>query len=237
MGIYEIAKKKVYFEACGDTLISRAKKYKIDDSKIDKNDCDIIIELDDKEFIEYKEKHKHYGYSALEYAWVGTKFYRGLLELDGMYLHSSVVAVDDKAYIFSADSGVGKSTHTRLWKEYFGERAEIINDDKPAILFENGEIRAYGTPFCGKNDINENKGVVIQSLCFLERGERNEIEKIGTEDAIRRLYCQLLYSDNEEQMIKLLNLIDVFLRNIQVYVLKCTISEEAVKTAYEEMSK
>ena len=236
MPVYKIATKKVFIEPKGEILKSRAEKYRVRED-IKKSKCDIVIDLNNEKFKEYNEKYKRYGYDALEYAYVGTDFYKALLEFDGFFLHSSVVAVDEKAYIFSADSGVGKSTHTRLWKEYFKERAEIINDDKPAIICGENSIRAYGTPFCGKNDINENKSVEVKVLCFLERGDTNEIKKIKTDEAIRRLYVQLLYSDKENEMRKLLSLLDEFLNKVEVYVLKCTISEEAVKVAYEEMSK
>ena len=51
-------------------------------------------------------------------------------------LHSSAVVADGKAYLFTADSGTGKSTHTQLWPRMFGDRAYILNDDKPALLDE-----------------------------------------------------------------------------------------------------
>ncbi|MFR5584255.1 MAG: hypothetical protein ACLTLQ_10945 [[Clostridium] scindens] len=61
-------------------------------------------------------------------------FIENLFRKGGMMLHASAVEVDGKAYLFSADSGTGKSTHTKQWQNYFGkERALIINDDKPAI--------------------------------------------------------------------------------------------------------
>ena len=47
--------------------------------------------------------------------------------------HGSVVAVNGKGYLFTAKSGTGKSTHTRLWRELLGEAAFMINDDKPFL--------------------------------------------------------------------------------------------------------
>ena len=73
-----------------------------------------------------------------------------------MLLHSSAVVVDGYAYLFSADSGTGKSTHTGLWKQHFGDRAYIINDDKPAIRKVDGEWYVFGTPWSGKTDTSVN---------------------------------------------------------------------------------
>lgn len=47
--------------------------------------------------------------------------------------HGSAIAVDGEAYIFTAKSGTGKSTHVRLWREMLGDRAVMVNDDKPLI--------------------------------------------------------------------------------------------------------
>ena len=63
----------------------------------------------------------------------GNQFYRALLDFDGMMLHASAVAVDGKAYLFSGQSGIGKSTHTGLWKQTFGDQVKLFNDDKPAL--------------------------------------------------------------------------------------------------------
>ena len=76
-------------------------------------------------------------------------FYRALLENDGFYLHASAVCVDGRAYLFSGPSGMGKTTHTRLWQQIFGEKAQVINDDKPALRCLEGIWYAYGTPWCG----------------------------------------------------------------------------------------
>ena len=47
-----------------------------------------------------------------------------------LLFHGSVIAVDGEGYLFTAKSGTGKSTHTRIWKQIFGDRATIFNDDK-----------------------------------------------------------------------------------------------------------
>ena len=42
-------------------------------------------------------------------------FNRKIIHRGAMLVHSSALVFDGKAYLFSADSGVGKSTHTKMW--------------------------------------------------------------------------------------------------------------------------
>lgn len=108
-----------------------------------------------------------------EYMLTGSDFYTELIKYNGILLHSSCVVVDDYAYVFSADSGTGKSTHTQLWLEHFGDRAYILNDDKPAIRLIDGKVYACGTPWSGKYDYSTPKIVELAGICFLQRSETN----------------------------------------------------------------
>ena len=106
------------------------------------------------------------------------EFYYSLLRFGGFMLHSSAVVMDGEAYLFSAPSGTGKSTHTALWLETFGGRARILNDDKPAIMVENGSVTACGTPWSGKSDLNLNLRVPLRGICMLERSKSNFIQPL-----------------------------------------------------------
>ena len=75
-------------------------------------------------------------------------------EYDTFLFHGSCVAVDGAAYCFTAKSGTGKSTHTRLWREMPGERAVMINDDKPLIRIRDGQATVFGTPWDGKHHLS-----------------------------------------------------------------------------------
>ena len=113
---------------------------------------------------------------AAEYMGTGTYFARQLLRFDGFQLHSSAVMLDGKAYLFSAPSGTGKSTHTEKWCRLFG--AKLLNDDKPALRCQDGTWMAYGTPWSGKHDLSEPVGVPLGGIAFLKRGEENRIYRM-----------------------------------------------------------
>ena len=154
---------------------------------------------------------------------------------DAFLLHASVVEVDGRSYAFSAPSGTGKSTHTRLWLETFGKRARIINGDKPIMRFVGDELMVYGTPWCGKEGYNINTSSPLSALCFINRGAENKIKKADEEDAVTRLFHQILLPEDEETMTCLFDLLDRMVCKIPIYELYCNISQEAAEVAYNGM--
>lgn len=163
-------------------------------------------------------------------------FYMQLLGYGGFMLHSSAVVMDGGAYLFSAPSGTGKSTHTALWLELFGERAAILNDDKPAILLREDGIFACGTPWSGKSDLNLNLCVPLRGICVLERSPENFIEPLPAEKAVYALLNQTLRPEEPAAMSALLGHIDRVTENIPMWRMGCNISTEAAGLAYEVMS-
>ena len=95
-------------------------------------------------------------------------------------MHGAVVAWKNQGYLFTAPSGTGKSTHLALWKKYLGDQAEVINGDKPILKVTEDEVWVYGTPWAGKEQWQVNKKVALKGICFLERGEKNSIQKIDS---------------------------------------------------------
>lgn len=172
-----------------------------------------------------------------EYLFTGSAFYSGLLYFGGFMLHSSAVVMDGKAYLFTADSGTGKSTHTSLWKKVFGEKAEILNDDKPAIRIGEDGIFACGTPWSGKTDQNINKIVPIGAIGFLERSEDNWIKRVDGGEVVGKLLKQTVRPPQLSEMDALLKYVDIVLKNVPVYNLGVNMTEAAAKMAYDVMSK
>jgi len=152
-------------------------------------------------------------------------------------LHSAIIDVDGKAYAFLAKSGVGKSTHIRLWKQYLGDKVTIVNGDKPIIRLENGKFYAYGTPWSGKENWDSNVKSELRSLCFLERSKENRIEKVDEKQALVKITKQILMPADREDLISTLDLVDKLLQKCNLFILGCNISVDAAVLAYREMSK
>lgn len=198
--------------------------------------ADISINLSDEFFNQKLIENPHLDYEMVEYIWMGSEFYNALIHYSGMLLHSSCVVYKNKAYLFSAPCGTGKSTHTQLWLKNFPD-SYILNDDKPAIRITENGIYAFGTPFSGKTNLNVNKGVPIQGICILGRDSTNHIEPISPDDALFNILNQTVRPINEDAMDKLLTTLDNVMKKTPVYKLYCNMELDAAVTAYKGMNK
>ena len=156
--------------------------------------------------------------------------------MGGCMLHASSLRINDVGIAFSAISGTGKSTQTGLWQKYFGERVTMINDDRPAIFFNDGTPIIHGTPFSGKTDINNNISVPLKAIIFLTRANECSIERIDTPTAYHQLANQIWrpFHDNDTS-IKMLESLEKLIKTVPIYMFYCNISEQAVETVYNEI--
>ena len=160
------------------------------------------------------------------------KISNALPAFDAFVMHSSVVAVDGKAYCFAGACGVGKSTHTRYWKTVLGDRATVINGDKPIYRFQNGQLLAYGTPWCGKENWQRNTSAPLAAICLLARGEENAVYPVDPFTLLGELSRNFhLPGDNQVNIAQLMELIDRMVTLIPVYRLRCRNDVSAAETA------
>lgn len=231
---YEIAGLKVNMNCSGRTA-KQALPYISD--LVDRVDITIPDDRLKRTCEAWKELDPSTSYEMLEYMATGALFYLYLLGFDGLMLHSSAVVVDGKAYLFTADPGTGKSTHTSLWLQHFGDRAFILNDDKPAIRLEDGKWYAYGTPWSGKHDISRNCRAELAGIAVLEQGKRNEIEPFHGVDAIFAIFSQVNRTKLPDDRIKLMELLDKLISTVPIWKLRCNMDPEAVTVSYNAMCK
>lgn len=183
-----------------------------------------------------KEQAPELSNETCEYISTGTSFYMQLLRYNGLLLHASAVMMDGWAYLFSADCGTGKSTHTQLWLKQFGDKAQILNDDKPALRLEDGAWYAYGTPWSGKTSLNVPAKVRLGGICVLTRGQENRIWPIDGKEAIRALISQTLRPRTPEGRIRQLELVDRLLALVPIWKMECNMDPQAAQMSYEAMS-
>ncbi len=158
-----------------------------------------------------------------------------MLRYEVFLMHSAVVSVDGTAYVFMAKSGVGKSTHISLWQECFGERAVVVNGDKPMFSFVGDTLYAHGSPWRGKELIGVSVSAPVGGICFLERGEKNLILPSSETDIIRKIFHQMLVPESSEEQAVLMSFVNRLIKNVPFYNLKCNMEREAALVAYEGM--
>lgn len=149
-------------------------------------------------------------------------------------MHASVLSLDGLGYAFTAQSGTGKTTHSLLWKKYFG--AEIINGDKPIFTYDNGYFYANGTPWCGKENYGENRRVKMQAVCFLFQSSENTIRRMHASEVISKIFDQVYLPSSPLGKERVLELLDKFITDIPFYCLGCDISRDAALLSMRTMT-
>lgn len=240
----QLADKKILIEPRFGQIQDYCKKYIVRD--VDNVDLMVQVNPEDIQYerICSKAESVKRGNFALDYPdsyLESLAIYRKIAEwmpLCGTILfHGSVVAVDGKAYLFTAPSGTGKSTHSRLWREYFGERAVMVNDDKPLLKITRDAVYACGTPWDGKHHLNTNIMVPLEAIYILKQAKENKREKIVPQQAYPMLFQQCYRPKSVEAMTKTLIMMDRLMEKVSVYRLECNVSKEAVMVAYEGINK
>lgn len=158
-----------------------------------------------------------------------------LPELDRLVFHGAAVKAFEKAYVFTAPSGTGKTTHIRLLTEYFGDRVSIINGDKPIIKISDGKAEVFSTPWAGKERWQTNTCADLGGIILLKRGKVNSIRRISPAEYFSELMKQVYIPKNGEMMLKTLDLVDVLAKQTAFYLLECDMSEDAAKTSFSIM--
>ena len=199
-------------------------------------DIDLEGEISDRErATEGLAPHSFEGFQ-LERTALQRKLAEKLFEYDTLVFHGSVIAVDGEGYLFTAKSGTGKSTHTRLWREMLGDRAVMVNDDKPFLRAEKDRIFVSGSPWNGKHGLGNNVEVPLKAICILERGEQNEIQKISAKEAVLMLLQQSNRPRQPGLMPKYMELLESIAGKTSFYRLKCNMDPEAAEISYRTMS-
>lgn len=244
IGFYRIADQIIRVESLFEDIHDYCREYEV---KQQEPDFEIVIHPED---LDYERKKSEAEAAISPRAFQGGS--DGMLETLAVYrkiaekfpllyntflFHGSSVAVDGSAYLFTAKSGTGKSTHVSLWRKYLGDRAVMVNDDKPLILVSEGETYIYGTPWCGKHRLGNDICVPLRAICILERGEKNEICRIGKKEILPMLLQQAYRPSDIKALEKTVQLLSKMSEQVVFFRLKCNMDPEAAEVSYGYMSK
>ncbi len=160
---------------------------------------------------------------------IQNKLAENLLPHNILLLHGSAVAVAGEGYLFTADCGTGKSTHVRFWREVFGLRAVMVNDDKPFLRLTDDAVLLCGAPWSGKHGLDTNITVPLKGICILRRGSENCIRPLSPVEALPMLRKQCNAPDSP--------LVDRLAQIVPLWQMECTKDPQAAWVSYTAMSQ
>lgn len=209
-------------------------KYIIEDAQ----KADLIIAPSQEDFREMKNVLIAENDDYVEFMAIYLMLSRQISRFNATFMHAAAICIDGQGVAFTAQSGTGKTTHIVQWRKLFGDRVLAINGDKPLLTSKDDQIYISGTPWCGKERLSSNMTVPLRAVCFLERGTENSIEHLDKKNVLSKIINALsmpkIGSDDMENMFKFLN---SFINNVEFYLLKCNISTDAARIAYNGIFK
>ena len=176
-----------------------------------------------------------YSPAQLENTAVYRKIAAKLPEYDAFVFHGAAVAVGERAYLFTAKSGTGKTTHVRLWLDHIAG-SYIVNGDKPILRVIDGKPYVCGTPWMGKEGYGCNRIVPLSAICLLNRGDDNRIEKTAFAKVYPRLIGQAYRPPDGAAVRKTVSLLEKIAQSAPIYELFCNMEETAARVAFGGMS-
>lgn len=149
-------------------------------------------------------------------------------------VHSSVIVCHDEAVMFLGESGTGKSTHTRLWRENI-EGAVLLNDDSPFVGIRDDKVMVYGSPWSGKTPCYKSESYPIRAIVRLSQAPHNKMYRLGKLQAIGALLPSLppAFAYDEQLEDAVMNVLSAVVSKVPVYHLECLPDADAAQLSHD----
>jgi len=235
---FKIVKKegeKVFYITLAEICIGIDNKYPYIEKMCqkyitDSDDTQFCVSVTDEEILA-ESTDVDFPPEYLESLAIYRKIAEKMADYQGFLMHGVVLEARDCGVAFLAKSGVGKSTHARLWLEFLGDKAKIINGDKPIIRIKDGAPFAYGTPWAGKEGIETNKGVPLKKICFIKRDAENSCTKLEKNKVLTPLLNQIHFPDNKF-LGRIIETVEALVEKAEFYEIRCNKELDAARVSY-----
>lgn len=149
-------------------------------------------------------------------------------------VHSSVIVCHNEAVMFLGESGTGKSTHTRLWRENI-EGATLLNDDSPFVGVHNGQVVAFGSPWSGKTPCYKNESYPIRAIVRLSQAPHNSMRRLRSLFSVGALLTSLppAFAFDEKLEDAVMNVLSAVIGAVPVYHLECLPNAAAAQLSHD----
>ena len=201
-------------------------------------DSDLTITMS-KEDLE-NEKHINEDgkvYASEEISALYRKIADLFIEHNIVVFHGSSFKVNDCAFIVTARSGVGKSTHVNLLKQLLGNDLEYINDDKPLLEVNNDNLMLYSSPWNGKERRGNNIKAPLKAIIFLDRGNNTYKQLNNSEEVYFKLLSQIYLPRDKAKREHALKIIDILLKSVNFYEINVNTDISSASMTYERIIK
>ena len=158
-----------------------------------------------------------------------------LVSFDTIVFHGCVLAVDGRAYLFTAPSGTGKTTHGQFWLRMV-PGAHVLNGDKPLLHVEGDTVLACGTPWQGKEHMGRNETLPLAGLCVLTRDTYDHIERVSLSSVLGRLAQQTYRPEQPAAQVRCIELAGAVGERVPLYQMGCTLDERSALVSYQAMA-
>ena len=161
-----------------------------------------------------------------------------LLPFGRAVFHGAAFVWRQKAWIFAAPSGTGKTTQYRLWKLLFGDEIQMLCGDKPVIEIEHGGTTVFSSPWRGKENMGNRITAPLGGIIILEQEKENSIRRLLPREAAGRIYLQFMFSrKTKEQLLAVCSLEHRLLSTVPVWLLKNRGDEASAMLCRETIEK
>lgn len=178
--------------------------------KIDKDELDFLVQ-------QYQYEHNA---TYIEYTELCRRTSDALLPFDRAVYHGLSFYWQNRAWLITAPSGTGKTTHYLQWKRQFKDELTIMNGDKPIISLENEKIIVNPSPWHGKEGMHRSTTAELAGIVLLAQSDSNTMRLLSKREAAAPLYAQVLYSaQNPGQVADACKIVSAMIESVPVWLL------------------
>lgn len=216
---------------------------------VDQEDVDLLIRMEEEfgkinkdMFLIDEQQHIRLFYNEVNIPYLRSmaiyiKIADALLSHNTLLMHGAVVAYGDGSVMFCGPSGMGKTTHAKLWLNRL-ENAHIVNGDKPLIKISEKCPMACGTPWCGKENYGTNEMIPLRAIVLMERSELNSIEEVKSAKGYAYLLKQTYIPSDLQKARKVLSLLMLLYNRVHVFHFKFNnYRDDCFDVAYGKLSR
>ena len=233
-----LAKKNILIHSVNLRIQKICSDYLIDEN----GQPDVEINIDEDMLIKEAERIKEQNGENVslrdaEDLLIHRQIAEALLDYNILLMHGAVVSDGHRAYLFTAKSGTGKTTHIQKWLENV-EGSFVVNGDKPLIILDEGKAFACGTPWCGKEHYGTNAIVPLHSIVLMERSDENRIEEVPFGSVFHMILQQTHQPTDADKMRKTLALLMKLKDSVRFYRFYFdNYKDDCFQVAYDALTK